>query len=77
MRERSERRENENGREGCRESERDREIGERGSDGSVSGRPDEAGGKSDRSEVRFPVGGVGSSPAEPKPTIGGTQELRP
>jgi len=50
-----------------RETERSGEIG------SVSGRPDEAGRKSDRSEVRFSVGGAGSSPAEPKPTIGRTQ----
>jgi hypothetical protein len=59
------------------ESQRETErSGERGSGGSVSGRPDGAGAKSDRSEVRFPVGGAGSSPAEPKPTVGGTQELR-
>jgi hypothetical protein len=63
--------------EGERCWELEREAERSGERGSVSGRPDEAGGKSDRSEVRFSVGGVGLSSAEPKPTIGGTQELRP
>jgi len=65
-----ERRESENGGEMLRVRERDREIGrERIREWEIRrGR-----GKSNRSKVRYPVGGAGSSPAEPKPTIGRTQ----